>query len=291
MSKHPLGEVFGFPIDNLEPDAMRYRKSQLCPFGNTVPNCTKDKAKDPLGVCSIISDDDVVITCPIRFRQDWIIAEDSANFFFEKDTKWTTLTEVRLSDKDGKSAGNIDVVVVAYDNKGIITDFGALEVQAVYISGNMRNPFAYYMEDPAHRINMDWSGELNYPRPDYLSSSRKRLIPQLIFKGNILNKWNKKIAVALNRGFFETLPELEEVDINKAEVAWFIYDLMFNRKMNTYELSRNRVVYTDFKDQLSRITKSDAGDVAEFSRILQTKIDEKLDNLNPPDTETIESPF
>jgi len=37
----------------------------------------------------------------------------------------------------------------------------------------------------------------NYPRPDYLSSSRKRLAPQLIFKGGIINAWGKKTAVAL----------------------------------------------------------------------------------------------
>ena len=34
--------------------------------------------------------------------------------------------------------------------------------------------------------NMDWSSQHNYPNPDYLSSSRKRLAPQLIYKGGIL---------------------------------------------------------------------------------------------------------
>ena len=48
------------------------------------------------------------------------------------------MTEVRLNDANGKSAGNIDVVPVSYDNDGKVLDFGALEVQAVYISGNVR---------------------------------------------------------------------------------------------------------------------------------------------------------
>jgi hypothetical protein len=120
-----------------------------------------------------------VITCPIRFRQNWIIADDAAAFFFPLQVARTSLTEVRLPDKHGRSAGNIDVVLVAYDERGRMLDFGALEVQGVYISGNVRNAFEHYMEDPRNRYNMTWPGP-NYPRPDHLSSSRKRLAPQLI---------------------------------------------------------------------------------------------------------------
>jgi len=49
--------------------------------------------------------------------------------------------EVRLNDANGKSAGNIDAVLVAYDEQGKVYDFGALEIQAVYISGKVREPF------------------------------------------------------------------------------------------------------------------------------------------------------
>src|SRR3990172_7925282 len=111
--KQPLAEVFGYLIADHTERADRYRSHRLCPFNNKVPNCTKDKAKDPLGVCSIYEEDNVAITCPIRFRQDWLIADDAAAFFFPHKGAWTSLTEVRLSDKQGRSAGNIDVVLVA----------------------------------------------------------------------------------------------------------------------------------------------------------------------------------
>jgi hypothetical protein len=97
MAKQPLAEVFGFPIDNVSSDADRYRKNKLCPFNNKVPSCTKDKAENPLGVCSVLDNDSVAITCPIRFRQDWLIAEDAAAFFFPAGTSWTSLTEVRIN--------------------------------------------------------------------------------------------------------------------------------------------------------------------------------------------------
>ena len=173
----PLAEVFGHLTTDLTEKADRYRSHRLCPFNNKVPNCTKDKAKDPLGVCSIYHKNHPVITCPIRFREDWIITDHAASFFFEESTHWSSLTEVRLNDSHGKSAGNIDVVLVAYDDNGKVYDFGALEIQAVYISGNVREPFEYFMKDSRNRASMDWSKEPNYPRPDYLSSSRKRLVP------------------------------------------------------------------------------------------------------------------
>lgn len=96
MPKQPLAEVFGFPITNVSDEAIRYRTKRLCPFNNNVPNCTKDKAKDPLGICSVFADGSTAITCPVRFRQNWIIADDAAGFLFPKGATWTTITEVRL---------------------------------------------------------------------------------------------------------------------------------------------------------------------------------------------------
>ncbi len=60
MPLHPLAEVFGYPFDNLSAEASRFRKNRLCPFGNKVPNCTKDKANSPLGICSIWDGEDAV---------------------------------------------------------------------------------------------------------------------------------------------------------------------------------------------------------------------------------------
>lgn len=287
VPRNPLAEVFGFPINNHSDEAVRHRAKKLCPFNNKVPNCTKDKANDPLGTCSINTAKGIVITCPVRLRQDWIIADHAAEFFFPAGANWTSLTEVRLNDKSGKSAGNIDVVLVSYDDRGKIMDFGALEVQSVYISGNVRKPFEKYMENPQANANMDWSGMKNYPSPDYLSSSRKRLAPQLIYKGGILNAWKKKIAVAINTGFYNELPELHPVIEKQAEVAWLVYDLRLSAD-NCYNLERIKTEYTDFRIALDQITKSEAGDIENFIDLLQTKLDEKLEDSDAPETPTID---
>ena len=288
---HPLAEVFGFMADDRSPKARRYRSHRLCPFNNKVPNSTKDKAKNPLGICSIMQNGKPVITCPVRFREEWLITDDAASFFFGEDVLWSSLTEIRLNDANGKSAGNIDVVLVAYDKEGKVTDFGALEVQAVYISGNVRDPFEYYMKEPEVNFAMDWTLQANYPRPDFLSSSRKRLAPQLLFKGGILHSWRKKMAVAINKSFFDTLTPLKKVSKDKAEIAWFIYDLaaVKDGDHDRYRLQKLDVVYTEFQSALLSITTAVPGNIDDFVRLLQEKLDDQLET--PPNNKTLDKPF
>lgn len=174
-------------------------------------------------------------------------------------------------------------MLVSYDERGRITNFGGVEVQAVYISGNVRDPFAYYMSDPAGNANMDWTGQPNYPRPDYLSSTRKRLAPQLVYKGGILNGWGKKLAVVVHDVLFDTLPSLPEVPPEEADVAWLVYGLAIDATRNRYTLGLSRAVYTRFQPALDRITMAQSGPVEGFVDNLQRKLDVKLAGDVPPD--------
>ncbi len=152
---------------------------------------------------------------PSKIRR---ILEDAANFFFTPGTRDMAVPETRLDDAEGRSAGNIDFVLASLDSRGEIADFGALEVQSVYISGNVSGPFQHYMETRPNDT-FAWVG---VACPDYLSSSRKRLVPQLIYKGGILREWKKKTAVAVQKAFYETLPMLPEVAKEDADIAWLI---------------------------------------------------------------------
>ena len=280
---NPLGEIFGFPVQNQSEQAKRYRRKRLCPYNNKVPNCTKDKAQNPLGTCSVIHNSNCVITCPVRFRQEWLVAENAANFFFSDDVNWTTLTEIRLNDANGQSAGNIDYVLVSYDESGRLVDFGSLEVQAVYISGNLRNPFEEFIKDQSS--DFQWDTRRNYPKPDYLSSSRKRLIPQMLYKGGIFEHWNKKQAVALQKPFFETLPKMPQVSKEQADIAWYLYDLVLRDDNSQYDLKLVDTIYTEFESALYTVTNPSPGRIEDFTSILQNKLDEKLES--PPDAPTL----
>lgn len=288
--KHPLAEVFGYPPADASSLAQRHRQQRLCPHNNKTPSCTKDKAQDPLGVCSVYHQGEPAITCPVRFRQGWLIASDAADFFFPAGANWTALTEVRLKDADGLSAGNIDVVLCAYNEAGKVYDFGALEIQAVYISGNIRNPFAHFMSNPAQHANMDWTNQASYPRPDYLSSSRKRLAPQLLFKGGIFHAWKKKTAVAVDHTFFATLPPLPRVPKEQSDLAFFVYNLQSAAPgILPYELVLSEKVFTQFESALPILTTPRVGKVDAFLHELQSKVDEKLEAA--PSNQLIESPL
>ncbi len=283
-NKSPFGEIFGFPIENDSSKAQRYRKQKLCPYNNKVPNCTKDKANNPLGVCSVWHNGTSVITCPIRFREDWIIIENAAEFAFGQNANWTSLSEIKLVNKNGQSAGNIDFVLVQYNENGKLINFASLEIQGVYISGNLRNPFEEYIKQPSK--NFEWPTGYNYPKPDYLSSSRKRLIPQMLYKGGIFQSWKKKQTVALQKSFFETLPSLPTTTPAKADIAWFLYDLVFDENKNKNNLVLTDKVYTAFEPALLRVTTPEPGNISDFFNVLQNRLDEHLDK-NPPDAPSL----
>ncbi len=267
---HPLGEVFGFTTTDQSPKAQRYRSHRHCPFNNKIPNCTNEQSKNPLGVCSILQNNTPVITCPVRFHEDWMITDDAASFFFEEGVRWSTVTDVHLNDAEGKSAGAIDVMLVAYDESGKMIDFGALDIHAAYISGNLRDPFEYYMKDPKSHASMDWTTQPNYPHPDFLSAARENIFPQLLFKGGILHAWHKKMAVAINKSLFDTLPIFSQVKKEVADIAWLIYDLepVTEGENERYQLKRIGVVYTEFQSTLSAMMAVAPGNINDFVHVI-----------------------
>jgi hypothetical protein len=132
------------------------------------------------------------------------------------------------------------------------------------------------MENPRQRVDMDWSHEKHYPSADYLSSSRKRLAPQLIFKGGILHSWSKKMAVAVDQPFMDELPDLPKVPKAKADVAWLVYKLRRDQPSGIYKIQKVPTIYTKFTPALERITKANPGREVAFRETLQRKLRQKL---------------
>jgi hypothetical protein len=268
--KGQLAEVFGYPVTDISRETTRHRSNRICPFNNIVVSCTKDKKDDPLGVCSVIHQGKAVAVCPVRLREKWKIAEDAAEFFFSKDTKWTHLPEMQLEDAKEQKIGKIDFVLVSYDKDGLVTGYGGLEVQSVYISGNIRTPFEKFINHPKQYGETDWSKLVHAPHPDFLSS-RKRIIPQLYVKSRILRKWGRKMTIAVDESFFGSLPEIEQVSKSSADLLWLVYSLK-PTKNGTYELALSKRVYCDLRDSLSSIMDPEVGSEDVFLRSLQAKL-------------------
>lgn len=123
------------------------------------------------------------------------------------------------SPSTGRAAGRIDLVVA---RDGDASSWFGLEVQAVYFSGKgMQADFELLLEN----------NETEPPeptalrRPDWRSSSAKRLMPQLQVKGPTLRRWGTKLAVAVDLPFFEAIggpTGKPSQDMNDGDIVWLV---------------------------------------------------------------------
>ena len=103
----------------------------------------------------------------------------------------------------------------------------------------------------------------------------------MLYKGGIFQTWKKKQTVALQKSFFDTLPKLPTVSKEKADIAWFLYDLVFEKQTKQYNLTLVETVYTDFEATLFKVTTPEPGKLEDFINILQDRLDERLEGNSP----------
>jgi hypothetical protein len=108
----------------------------------------------------------------------------------------------------------------------------------------------------------------------------------MLYKGGIFQSWKKKQTVALQKSFFETLPSLPTTTESKADIAWFLYDLVYDKEQKQNNLVLTETIYTEFESALLRVTTPEPGDISDFINILQNRLDEHLDK-NPPDAPSL----
>ena len=248
MSRYGIAEWYGEPFFGLTVQrrqalaaiALGEEEAPVCPFQSGGTPCRKRG-----GVCSIqrhvegprgrsgAQQGKPVIVCPHRFREGnlvtrWLteivgLNEETARIAYEVPFMHSTVTD--------KAAGRIDLVL-ANDDDGRLNWYG-LEVQAVYFSGKgMTSEFERLLED-ANQIPP-------FPdairRPDWRSSSAKRLMSQLQVKVPTLRRWGTKLAVAVDRPFLEAVggarPDPVQ-DLDEGEVIWLVPEVS-----TTYSLRR-----------------------------------------------------
>ncbi|WP_051373117.1 NotI family restriction endonuclease, partial [Yersinia wautersii] len=153
----------------------------------------------------------------------------------------------------GDDVGRIDMVLVSSKtSNGAPMDWAALEIQAVYFSGNaMRGEFEAFADN-----SVDW---VIFPagrrRPDYRSSGPKRLMPQLQIKVPTLRRWGKKMAVVVDRAFFDSIGEMDNVsDISNADIAWFIVRFEEVEGEKRTRIVRDEVRYTTLERSVEGLT-------------------------------------
>lgn len=225
-----LAELFGYSPDDGSIEAQSARREKICIF--TGSQCTKTNHDRSIiyGVCSVTEGSkpnpsrDVVI-CPKRlYGNDFQIIRNiaiktwGADYEFiaggnlqelkqKKELTNNRLTAIAFGQNSGKeisiSVGaqmSMDWVVQTYCDE-VPEEFIGIEVQSIDITGNYREAHSHYMENDGKVQNH----LLSPPRSQHglnWANVHKRLIPQLIRKGNIYKDCKRC------RGFFFIIPEV-----------------------------------------------------------------------------------
>ena len=263
-----IAEWFGSPFarltaakrQELARAALEQVPAPPCPFQRDKPPCSKRG-----GVCSIQSGDaPPVITCPSRFEEHDLIPRWLARIVGFPDIYLATEVPFMRSPTTGRAAGRIDLVI-ARDR--VASAWFGLEVQAVYFSGGrMDTDFEQLLTNtdevpPAPTARR---------RPDWRSSSAKRLMPQLQVKAPTLRQWSTKLAVAVDMPFFDAIggpSSAPSQDLNDGDIVWLI-----PRIDSDYRLVEHHWEVLSLEASSEKLLSAETVRRHEFEDILRTKL-------------------
>ncbi|WP_017842817.1 NotI family restriction endonuclease [Methylotuvimicrobium buryatense] len=216
-------------------------------------------------------------TCPYRFHEELDVFNWVGETILD-DPEPLLVGEVGFleagattDNEGGDDVGRIDMVLVSSKTtQGAPMAWAALEIQAVYFSGNaMKGEFEAFND-----ASVDW---VIFPagrrRPDYRSSGPKRLMPQLQIKVPTLRRWGKKMAVVVDRAFFDSIGEMDNVtDISNADIAWFIVRFEEVDGQKRTRIVRDEIRYTTLERSVEGLTGGKPVPLSMF----ETRINEKI---------------
>lgn len=241
-ARYGIAEWYGRPFSKLPPKERRHLATVALGDDPEVPNCpfqpNATPCRKPGGVCSLIRyapsktgriarpKGDPAIVCPARFQQRSMLMRWFADIvgFAREDAMLAREVPFMHGTATGKPAGKIDIVLARESNDEL--RWYGLEIQAVYFSGKgMASEFLAMKTD--RRSKPPFPNAVR--RPDWRSSSAKRLMPQLQVKVPTVRRWGSKLAVAVDRPFFDSIggPGANPShDLDDGDVIWLIPKLV-----------------------------------------------------------------
>ena len=246
-----------------------------CPFQREHVDCSKEG-----GMCSMqayqpnpapdLSDrigeptGPPVIMCPKRFDQDDIIPKWLARIAGFRQVFIAREIPFMWNTRNDKAAGRIDIVL-SEDN--VASQWFGLEIQAVYFSGDgMEGDFEALRQDTGHLPPM----AAGRRRPDWRSSGAKRLMPQLEVKVPTLRQWGKKLAVAVDRRFFDYIggpSHRPSHDINEGDILWLVVQVS-----DRYELKQAHWEVLSLEESSRKLLAATTVKREEFEEVLRSKL-------------------
>jgi hypothetical protein len=262
MALLELSEIFGYALDDVRPEAVAARKNKLCRFrGNA---CTKGNKDNPYGTCSMAEGANATVICPVRFIENNRIFVDAARIAFGTGVKFSVIPELRILRIEDRKIGKIDYLLAKLEGENVVTDFAAVEVQAVYFSGDSLRPhFDHYLEH-------GFLAPDGRRRPDYRSCAQKRLMPQLALKVPVFRRWGKKFFVVVDLMFFQALPEFKTCSPGTTEITWLTYPL--RREGEVFTFGPVQTINSQWEDVITALREGLPPDPDEIIHELQVRL-------------------
>jgi hypothetical protein len=289
---YSIAEWFGHPLALV--DAKTANKMQAgrnepskfpCPFANFAGAVCNKKGgvcslreyrNDPHTLASSPTDAPIRATCPRRFDQADVVERWIATVMFGAETKVARVQEVgflRAVDTGQGNAqiadvGKIDQILVVKDSDPL--RWCAVEKQAVYFSGSaMDHEFkALAGTDPSNALPPVHGRR----HPDDRSSGPKRLMPQLQIKVPTLRRWGKRLAVVVDRGFFDAMaPMPQATNLTLCDIVWFVADLK-QADNGAITLTPGKVVLTTLENAVEGLTAGTPCPLHDFEEQIRHKL-------------------
>jgi hypothetical protein len=185
---------------------------------------------------------------------------DAATIAFGAGMDFVALPEVKLLEVRGrgrsKKIGKVDFLLAKIENETAV-DFAALEVQAVYMSGETVRPYF------DHYVATGELSEEGKRRTDFRSSGPKRLMPQLALKVPVFRRWGKRFFVVVDSPFLEALPPFRTTTAGNGEITWLVYD--FHRQSEGgYRMQGDQTIHTVWEDVEEALREGTAPEQSEL---------------------------
>ncbi len=287
MPRYGIAEWYGRRLVGMAPVERRKLASAALDYEDNLPPCPfqggRPLCRKPGGVCSIqlyendetgyakVSEDEPVIVCPARFEQDGLLISWLGEIagFRQADIYMAREVPFMESTTTSKPAGKIDLVVARTARDRL--EWYGLEIQAVYFSGpGMSSEFqALFNEE-----NLSLPYPTHNRRPDWRSSSAKRLMPQLQVKVPTVRRWTAKMAVAVDQPFFQAIggPSSNfSQDLGDGDIIWLVPRLILGSD-GTYRLEKGHWEVLTLEASSQKLLAARTIQKAEFESILRSKL-------------------
>jgi len=231
-------EVLG---EQTKPGIMPSFGDFICPFTSNV--CIKKSVKveqSHYPVCSISpkTSNEIVTICPKRFYSRNFIKDVVKHAWPGKPpTNPKIAYEVQMS-----GFGTIDFVIADVGGDGIEA-FVSCEIQAVDITGSVSGFFTDYVNGKAiSNIPSDKVAKRDYSFGFNRKNVAKRYLSQLIYKGHHHQIWGSRIVALVQKSMYDYFQNQasfktdKNIDDPQSSVIFIIYDYVFNKVTNKYEL-------------------------------------------------------